>query len=221
MTIACYSRMKEFVSLLLLSLLVFLMGGALYENLGYPLFGNDEAATAMFGRRILEYGFPKVHGEKNVVYEINHPDKSLGIKEPHDLYLSLNLSQFYLAALGEIFARTIPDPYLKTFLMRLPFTSLGVVGLLLLATTVASLLRDGTKDNLKLRLVILATMLFSVPVLLHLRYLRYYSILILVVNYLLFVYIRFRYLNAVKLRSYQVQLLLGLFLLVIVLVLPQ
>ena len=35
----------------------------LFAGLAHPLFWADEAETAMFGRRIIEFGYPKVHGE--------------------------------------------------------------------------------------------------------------------------------------------------------------
>ena len=45
-----------------------LVGIALFRHLSYPLLWADEAETALFAERVLEHGYPKVHGPRNVVY---------------------------------------------------------------------------------------------------------------------------------------------------------
>src|SRR5262249_39048920 len=61
--------------------------GLVFAGLGSPLFWYDEGETAMLGRRILEYGYPKVHGaDGNVVYGARHPI-SLGVDPRLDAYL--------------------------------------------------------------------------------------------------------------------------------------
>ena len=49
-------------------ILVVLFSLSLFKNISYPLLWNDEAEGAMTGRRVLEYGYPKVHDGKNTVF---------------------------------------------------------------------------------------------------------------------------------------------------------
>ena len=58
----------------------------LFRHLSYPLLWHDESDTVMLGQRVLEYGYPKVHGERNVVYGL-HPDQSIAIHQGLDAYL--------------------------------------------------------------------------------------------------------------------------------------
>ena len=44
-----------------------LVAGAVLRHLGHPLLWNDEAETAMYGQRILTFGYPKVDDGRNVV----------------------------------------------------------------------------------------------------------------------------------------------------------
>jgi hypothetical protein len=50
----------------------------------------------MFGERVLEYGYPKVHGPRNVVYQFG-PDIALGVKERFDAYIGTTWGHFYFA----------------------------------------------------------------------------------------------------------------------------
>jgi hypothetical protein len=69
-----------------LALAVALFAGLLFGRLAWPLLWQDEGETAMFARRVLEYGYPKIHGERNVVYQFGF-DVARGIKERHDAYI--------------------------------------------------------------------------------------------------------------------------------------
>ena len=75
-----------------------LVAGLLFARLDAPLFWADEGETAMFAQRVLEYGYPKVHGERNVVYQFG-PNIALGVKEGSDAYIGTTWGQFYFAAL--------------------------------------------------------------------------------------------------------------------------
>ena len=61
-------RLPIFVPLAACALAALLLGVFLFKHLSYPLLWDQEAVTAAFGGRILEHGYPKVHGPKNAVY---------------------------------------------------------------------------------------------------------------------------------------------------------
>src|SRR5262249_56010247 len=84
----------------------------------------DEADTAMFGTRVLAYGYPKVHGPDNVVYQFG-PDVALGIKERFDAYIGTTWGHFYFAVPGLWWARAAADPWERTARLRLPFALAG------------------------------------------------------------------------------------------------
>ena len=54
---------------LLCAVCVALFAVVLLPRLSSPLLWHDEGDTAMFATRILEVGYPKVHGPRNVLYE--------------------------------------------------------------------------------------------------------------------------------------------------------
>ncbi len=74
-----------------------MFAGLVLAGLGAPLLWQDEADTAMFGRRILEYGYPKVHDPRNTVYGVHHP-LELGVQPLLDAYLGSPWAQYYFAA---------------------------------------------------------------------------------------------------------------------------
>ena len=88
-------------------------GAMLLGNLGHPLFWSDEADTAMFGTRVLEFGYPKVHGPDNVVYQFG-PDIALGVKESFDAYIGTTWGHFYFSVPGLWWAQSVADPWEKT-----------------------------------------------------------------------------------------------------------
>ncbi len=53
-----------------LALLAVLFSISLFKNISYPLLWCDEGDTAMYATRVLEYGYPKVHDGKNVLYVV-------------------------------------------------------------------------------------------------------------------------------------------------------
>ena len=70
---------KYLVVLCWLLSFVFLI--SLFKNISYPLFWADESMTVMGGVRVLDFGYPKVHDGKNVLYDLRHPNVRLGIDE--------------------------------------------------------------------------------------------------------------------------------------------
>jgi hypothetical protein len=117
----------------------------LFGSLSHPLLWQDEAETAMFGRRVLEYGYPKVHGPRNVVYQFGF-DAAMGVKERCDAYIGTTWGQFYFATIGLALAGEGGDLYRKTLRLRLPFALAGASGVLMLL--LALLPRSGRERGL-------------------------------------------------------------------------
>ncbi|MDR3184425.1 MAG: hypothetical protein LBT49_03365 [Prevotellaceae bacterium] len=77
--------MKTFTSLLSVALFLLLLF-SLFKNISYQLLWNDESMTAVGAEVVLEYGYPKVHGEKNVFYDLLHTNPTLGVNEKDDAF---------------------------------------------------------------------------------------------------------------------------------------
>jgi putative lipoprotein len=95
-----------------LALAVALFAGLLFGRLAWPLLWQDEGETAMFARRVLEYGYPKVHDEGNVVYQFAF-DVAQGEGQAHEKGLAPQVSRAFRegraaegAALQVVFMRT-------------------------------------------------------------------------------------------------------------------
>src|SRR5262245_2285579 len=68
----------------------------LLAGLAHPLFWADEGETAMFGSRIIQFGYPRVHGDRNVVYQFGS-NIAIGVDERTDAYIGTTWGQFYYA----------------------------------------------------------------------------------------------------------------------------
>ncbi len=66
---------KNKILIVIVFLLSIIFAFSLFKNIAHPLLWNDESETAMFARRILEYGYPKVHDGKNILYLMALPIK--------------------------------------------------------------------------------------------------------------------------------------------------
>jgi hypothetical protein len=160
---------------LALSLAVF--ATALLGRLSYPLLWQDEGETAVFARRVLEYGYPKVHGTRNVVYEFGF-DVARGIDEHFDAYIGTTWGHFYFAAPAVALADRTGDLRTKTALMRLPFALAGAAGVgVALAGILPALRSQGARLSAASAHLLLATL--CVALVLHLREVRYYSLVTL------------------------------------------
>jgi hypothetical protein len=175
-------------AIVLLSLLLVV---SVFKNISYPLLWNDETETAMFAKRVLHYGYPKVHDGKNMLYLLELPDKTVGIDRKTDAYTGTVWGHFYFAAIGEFFARRTQDLYLKTALLRTPFALAGLCGIALFALTAMSFFRVSRNQRLLFVCLFLLFVLISVSLALHMREVRYYSLLILFSAAVFFLYSRF------------------------------
>src|SRR3990172_6696865 len=198
------------VALVLLAIATF--ATMLLGNLGHPLFWSDEADTAMFGTRVLEVGYPKVHGPDNVVYQFG-PDIALGVKESFDAYIGTTWGHFYFAVPGLWWAETVADPWEKTARVRLPFALAGAIGLGLWLAAVLPALGPGTGRRLRFAALFFALAAVSVSLLLHLREARYYALLVLLGGAIARVHLRRSVYGTLTSRRYTVELAALLFLL--------
>ena len=108
--------------------LALIYGLNLFKHISYPLLWQDEAETAVFAERILKFGYPKIHDEKNAPYGFFN--KELATKESTDAYIPSGWGQYYFAVPGVFFAKYFGDLYDKTALIRIPFAVAGVLGVL-------------------------------------------------------------------------------------------
>jgi hypothetical protein len=166
------------VELVLLAVAVTGFGGMLLGHLGHPLLWSDEADTAMFGTRVIEHGYPKVHGPRNVVYQFG-PNVALGIHERFDAYIGTTWGHFYFAVPGLLWAERVDDPWQKTARLRLPFALAGAAGLGLWVAALAPALGPDPRRRLRFAALFFALAAVSVSLLLHLREVRYYALLVL------------------------------------------
>ncbi len=164
------------IALVVLALAAFL--AMLLGNLGHPLFWSDEADTAMFGTRVQEYGYPKVHAPGNVVYQFG-PDVALGVKERFDAYIGTTWGHFYFAVPGLLWAEAAADPFAKTARVRLPFALAGALGLGLWLAAVLPAVGSDRRRRLPFAALFFGLAAASVSLLLHLREARYYALLVL------------------------------------------
>jgi hypothetical protein len=171
----------------------------LFAGLAHPLFWADEGETAMFGRRIIEFGYPKVHADRNVVYQFGS-NIALGVDERTDAYIGTTWGQFYFAVPGLLWAERVEDPWAKTARVRLPFALAGALGLALFALAALPAL-PARRRSLFCALFLVCTCL-SLSLLLHLREVRYYSLVVLWVGAIVFVQLRFAVFRTLGVRGY-------------------
>ncbi len=189
------------------AVMVALFSITLFKHISYPLLWNDEGDTAMFATRILEYGFPKVHDGKNVVY-VHVAPMSIGVNK-HDMYTADLLLTYYWAAPGAWLASKASDIYTKTLLFRLPFALTGLLGVIVMALAAAPLFKERPQKTLYLALYFLFAVL-SVSLALHLREVRYYSPVMLFSACILYAYISHRFLGKLSFKANALVLVLML-----------
>ena len=126
------NKPTETILYVALSLLTLLFCISLFKNISYPLLWCDEGDTAMFASRVLEYGYPKVHDGKNVLY-VDDADMQLGVREKYDFFIATPVFGYYWAAPAVFLAKFVDDFYDKTMLLRLWFAVPGLIGLFIFA----------------------------------------------------------------------------------------
>lgn len=197
-----------------LGLLILLYGYSLFANISYPLFWADESVTAVGAERVLQFGYPKVHDGKNVLYDIKHDDPTLGVDKKTDAYIGgAGWGHYYFAAPFVYLAESFSDIYSKTWLLRVPFAIVGTLGLFLLIMSCVTFLST-TIDKLVFAAAFIFAELACIQLILHLREVRYYSLVIFLSSALIYIFSRYQIQNNLRYIWYNPTmsfLLLGLF----------
>ncbi len=181
---------------------------SLFKNIAYPLMWNDEAETAIYANRILEYGYPKIDDGKNVVYLNELPGKQIG-----DAYTGTTWGHFYFATIGAFFAKITDNIYTKTMLLRIPFGLIGFAGLIVMAFSAAFLFKKDTISLLLFLIIFVCFELLSTNIFLLLREVRYYSLVVFFSACIIYLYINYRFSRIVPFRHYVAFTVICLFLL--------
>jgi len=166
---------KNKVLIVIILLLSSLFAFALFKNIAYPLLWNDEAETAMFATRILEYGYPKAHDGRNTLCLLELPIE-FGVKEKNDAYIGSTWGQYYFSVIGASLAERVKDIYAKTALLRIPFAFIGFAGLVIMALSVIGLYKKNLTAKLMFLMIFIFFELLSISLILHLREARHYPI---------------------------------------------
>jgi hypothetical protein len=203
-------RSRLELALILASAVLF--GAMLVKHLSYPLLWADEAETAMFARRVLEHGYPKVHGPRNVVYQFG-PNIAVGVNEGLDAYIGTTWGQLYFAAPGLLWARGTADLYEKTFRVRLPFAVAGAAGVGLWLWALLPVFRGEPRRAGRFAASYLLLAALSLSLILHLREVRYYALVVLLAGAIARVHLGYSVFRRVGFRRWAVELALLLFLL--------
>jgi len=184
---------KNKKKILLPVLLIFLVGIFLFfvfGNIDHPLLWGDEADTALFGRQVLRYGYPKVHDIKNTLNS-NLISGGVGVSRKYDLVTAGMWGQYYFAALGEHFAQMTQDLYLKTGILRSLFAIMGIFGIFVLPLIFLFLFKHNTGKKVMAFILYVFVQIFSISLILHIREVRSYSLAILFSSLAVFVFYLF------------------------------
>ena len=192
-------------------LVIVLFLSSLFHRISYPLIWNDEGETAIYGQRILQYGYPKIDDGKNRIFLSWQPDRTLGIKKSNDAYIFTTWSQYYLAALGVYFGKSHINLYQKTALLRIPFAAIGLLGLFLFVLCLRLVLKNGIQRRIAI-LLFLFFELISISLVLHLREARYYSIIIFLTALIFYLYIQYRIVNQISYSRFLIGMTISLIL---------
>jgi hypothetical protein len=174
---------------LLLVLLLIVFAALQLKHLGHPLIWQDEAETVMFGQRILEFGYPKVHGDGqpgSVVYGMGVP-LPLAVDAESDAYIGSLWGQYYFAAIGVLLAESARDLHTRTALLRLPFALIGMLGLWLLFLAAGRAWGDTRGRRLAAGCAYVLALCLSTSLILHLREVRYYALAVALLCGVIFV----------------------------------
>ncbi|MFA5770887.1 MAG: hypothetical protein WC894_05340, partial [Patescibacteria group bacterium] len=175
-----------------IAILILSLGFSLFKNIGHPLLWNDEAETAIYAERILRFGYPKVNDGKNIANVTEVPDKGVGVNEKYDAWIYLTWGQYYLGVPSVLLAGLTPDPFLKTALLRIPFTALGLIGILLFSFLPGKFVKNEIQGKI-ITVIFLFLEILSVPLVLHLREFRSYSLTVFFSAVIIQLYFNYRF----------------------------
>ncbi|MDX2188975.1 MAG: hypothetical protein SFY32_03855 [Bacteroidota bacterium] len=184
---------------------------SLFKNISYPLLWNDETDAAMWSTRIMEFGYPKVHDGKNKVFLVYAPNMKMGYKKEHDAYIYITWGGYYFAVIGEFLSKFTNDIYVKTALMRIPFALAGFIGIILMVLSIKDFFLQN-RTLLWLAIIFGIFEILSISLVLHMREVRYFSLVIFFTGILFFIFFRFQLLNKMSLIAYSIAMTILLFL---------
>jgi hypothetical protein len=200
-----------FLTILLLFLIsLFLF--SIFKNIQYPLIWGDEAETAMFAERILDYGYPKVHDSKNSL-DLHMISGSVGVNKKYDAGTVSMWGQYYFTTIGGYLARSTSDIYLKTAFLRIPHAIIGFLGILFAPFILLP------KIILKERKILFWSIYFlfsilSVSLILHIKEVRSYSLSIFFSSTFLNIFVYYYFYKKINRIIYYISGTLTLFLLI-------
>lgn len=157
------------ICLSFLTLFIFLQ---IFNRLDQPLLWNDEAETAIYGERILEFGYPKIRDHKNTLYLLC-PWEDKGSWVHSQAYVGSGWFQYYVAAIGVAMARNSAENQMKTLHVRLPFAFIGGISLICFTWWLYRI--SGNCKSICLIFLFLAS--FHTQWMLYLREARYYALI--------------------------------------------
>lgn len=147
---------KKYEKLIVL-FLVLIMSVLSFANLGNRYMFIDESITALLGRNVLEYGYPKVWDGKNLIMAaINGNEFNEKL-----VYIKHNWLPYYLSALGQLLGDEV-------FHMRAIFVIIGIIG-----GIAFYIMAKRLTGSLKIALISLLLYCFSVPIFLYIRSIYY------------------------------------------------
>ena len=184
--------------------------GMLLGGLSTPLLWADEAETVMFAEHTRIHGYPKVHGDRNVVYQFG-PNIALGVKEGPDAYIGTTWGHFYFAIPGLVWADGSDDLYTKTWRLRLPFALAGAAGLGLWLWALLPAVAEARRRCFAAAFLLSSAV--SISLLLHLREVRYYALVVLITGAIARLQLGYRVYRTTSFRGYAVGVCLLLLLL--------
>src|ERR1017187_9814379 len=180
-----FSDFKNYIIGLLFLVFCF----SLYKNISYPLLWNDESESTMMATRVLTYGYPKVNDGKNRIFAPDIPQSEIGYNKKFDACTYITWGNYYFATIGVTLAKFANDIYSKTALIRIPYATMGLLGLIIFIITLYPFFPD---KNLFKWFVILFLFieLFSISLVLHMRDARSYPLVIFICACFFYVYVR-------------------------------
>ena len=187
------------ILLLFTSAFIFLV----FKNIQYPLLWNDEGDTVVFGQQILRYGYPKIHGEKNVIYHFIGALPDLAVKKSTDAHILGNWGHYYFVTPFLLLASLTNNDYTKTAILRIPFAALPLIGILLFGKVISNILPDSRRRKLFIIFYIFLEIL-SLFVILEMRQVRHHPLVLFLSLLLLINYINQNFFRKIKKINYVV-----------------
>lgn len=183
---------------------IFLIGlfcFSLFKNIQYPLLWNDEAVTVMYAKSILKYGYPRVFFEENFITQFPKIPIKYLVDSSTGAVKEIGWLAQYIAVPFVAIGETTNNIYLKTALVRMPFVVLGIIGILLLGY-IATLFVNKKTYKIPAFILFMIVVLYNIPLILHLREARYYSLLLFLLGIYWLILVRFIIFSNLRYRHF-------------------